>query len=145
MDETAHIDDSIVSAPEEDHALETRMMRVMVVAIALAVIISGVVAPWRVTTGLLLGGGLSIFNYQWLHGSTRALVDAAARSGKVSSTAWRYVLRYFVIAAIVFIAYKLKLISLPAAIIGLCSFVVALFAEAFRQFYFAILNREGIH
>jgi hypothetical protein len=29
-----------------------------------------------------------------------------------------------------------------ATIAGLCSFVVALFVEAFRQFYFAIIRRE---
>jgi len=36
-------------------------------------------------------------------------------------------------------------VSLPATIVGLCSFVVALFAEAFRQSYFSIVNREGIN
>jgi hypothetical protein len=31
---------------------------------------------------------------------------------------------------------------LPATIAGMCSFVAALFVEAFRQFYFVIIGRE---
>jgi hypothetical protein len=31
---------------------------------------------------------------------------------------------------------------LPAVLAGLCSFVVALMAEALREFYFAIIERE---
>jgi len=34
---------------------------------------------------------------------------------------------------------------LPAIIGGLCTFVVALFAEALREFYFVIIQREGIN
>jgi len=42
-------------------------------------------------------------------------------------------------------SYKLNAVSLPATIVGLCSFVVALFAEAFRQVYLTIVHREGIN
>jgi uncharacterized membrane protein len=49
-----------------------------------------------------------------------------------------------VVTAVVFIAYKLGIVSLTATIIGLCSFVVAFFAEALREFYFVIIHREGI-
>jgi hypothetical protein len=47
-----------------------------------------------------------------------------------------------VIAGAVFAAYQLNLVSLPATLGGLSSFVVALFVEAFRQFYFAVIRRE---
>ena len=56
----------------------------------------------------------------------------------------QYILRYLVIATVVFIAYKLNIVSLAATIAGLCSFVVALFVEAIREFYFAIIHREEI-
>jgi hypothetical protein len=46
------------------------------------------------------------------------------------------------VGLIVIAAYKLNVISLPATIIGLASFVVALFAEAFRASYYAIIHRE---
>jgi hypothetical protein len=49
-----------------------------------------------------------------------------------------------VIAAAVVVAYQWDLVSLPATIAGLCSFVVALFVEALREFYSAIIQREEI-
>jgi hypothetical protein len=54
----------------------------------------------------------------------------------------RYVIRYFVVGATGYAAYELGLVSLPAMFAGLCSFVPALFVEALRQFYFAIIRRE---
>jgi hypothetical protein len=55
---------------------------------------------------------------------------------------WKHAVRYVVVGGAVFAAYQLQIISLAATIAGLCSFVVALFVEAFRQFYFAIIRRE---
>jgi H2-forming N5,N10-methylenetetrahydromethanopterin dehydrogenase-like enzyme len=52
------------------------------------------------------------------------------------------VLRYVVIAAAVFAAYTLDLVSLTAVLAGMSSFVVAMFVEAIREFYFAIIKRE---
>ena len=54
----------------------------------------------------------------------------------------RYFIRYLVVGAVGFTAYKFDLVSLPAMFAGLCSFVPALFIEAFRQFYFAFIRRE---
>ena len=102
-------------------------------------------APWRITTGLLLGGALSLVNYSWLRTSVGAIIEANSSGKTNGGRSARYVLRYLVITAAVFAAYKLSLISLPATVVGLCSFVVALFVEAFREFYFTIIHREGIN
>lgn len=114
----------------------------MYATVALAVIISAPLAPWRVTTGLLLGGLLSLLNHQWLRVSLSAIFGAAQSGKRVKINAARYVLRYFVIAAVVALAYTLDLVSIVATLIGLCSFVVAVMLEAFMQIYFAIINRE---
>jgi predicted secreted protein len=123
-------------------ALEARMLRTMIVTIVAAIIISAVVAPWRVTTGLLLGGALSILNYRWLHSSATAIINLNIGSPAPRAHSMRYVLRYAIIAAAVFAAYQLSFVSLAATIAGLCSFVPALMTEAFRQFYFIIIHRE---
>ena len=127
-------------------ALEARMLRTMVVTIIAAVVIAAAIAPWRITTGLLLGGALSILNYRWLHSSATAIINLnvglPAGSPAPRAHSIRYVLRYAIIAAAVFAAYQLKLVSLAATIVGLCSFVPALMFEAFRQFYFIIIHRE---
>ena len=131
------------SQPTADGAIDTRVLRTMAVATGLAVLISVAVAPWRVTTGLLLGGLLSLLSHHWMRTSISAAFDRALGSGtKPQITSMKYVLRYFVVAAAVFAAYNLGVVSLPATIAGLCSFVVALFVEAFREFYFAIIHRE---
>jgi len=124
-----------------DGALELRLFRVMIVTVVLAVIAGTVLAPWRVTSGLMLGGVLSLLNYHWLRTSVAAIFNMGQTERprvKVS----RYIIRYLVVGVAVFAAYQLQVISLPATMAGLGSFVPALFVEAFRQFYFAIIRRE---
>ena len=131
-------------AGEPDGALETRIFRLMIAIVSLAVIAAAILAPWRVTAGLALGGSLSILNYHWLRSSIEAVLsNANAKPPRLKL--WRYIFRYFVVGAFVFAAYGLGIVSLPATIIGLSAFVPALFVEAFRQFYFSIIHREGTY
>ena len=129
-------------------ALEARMLRTMVVTIIAAVAIAMPIAPWRIPTGLLLGGALSILNYRWLHSSATAIINLniglPGGSPAPRAHSIRYVLRYAIVAAAVFAAYQLNIVSLAATIIGLCSFVPALMLEAFRQSYFIIIHREEL-
>jgi hypothetical protein len=143
--------------------IEGRVFRTMMFATGLAVIASLPFAKWRITTGLLVGGLLSLLNHYWLSSSTAAAFSVvlqgtdlrAANQTKTNQIVAnpngvpkiklaQYILRYFVVAAIVFFGYKLNIISLTATMIGLCSFVAALFVEAFREFYFVIIHREEI-
>ena len=124
--------------------VDVRIFRAMALAVGLAVVASAVFAEWRITSGLLLGGVLSLLNHYWLISSTTAAFKVVAHGDKPRITIFHYVLRYLVIAAVVFAAYRLNIVSLVATIAGLCSFVVALFVEAFREFYFAIIHREEI-
>src|SRR6266550_5060880 len=122
-------------------ALETRVFRVMIASVGLAVVVSTMLQPWRVTTGLMLGGLLSLLNFHWLETSVAAVFNVnVTERPRVGIS--RYIIRYFVVAAAAFTAYELRLVSLPAMFAGLSSFVPALFIEAFRQFYFAIIRRE---
>lgn len=125
-----------------DVELEARLFRVMLVAVLLATIGSAVLAPWRVTTGLFLGGLLSLWNYQWMRSSIAAAFNLQEAGKRPKLRVWRYVIRYLVVGGTVYLAYRLNIASLPAMLVGLCSFVVALFAEASRQIYL-ILIRAG--
>ena len=122
--------------------VEVRIIRTMAFAVALAVLISLPFASWRTTVGLLLGGILSLLNHHWLSSSTAAAFTVLVHGTKPKLKLAQYVLRYLVITALVFTAYKLNIVSLAATIAGLCSFVVALFVEALREFYFVIIHRE---
>jgi hypothetical protein len=129
-------------AETDSAVMERRLFRTMCVTVVIAVLVSATFAPWRVTSGLLLGGILSLFNYQWLRTSLAAVFGAAESGRRVKINAARYVLRYFVIAAVVAAAYTLNLVQIVATLLGLCSFVVAALIEAFMQIYFIIVNRE---
>jgi hypothetical protein len=127
-----------------ENRLERRIFNAMACSVALAAVASVPLFSWRVTTGLLLGGGLSLLNHHWLRSSTASAFSVIAHGAKPKLSIVAYVLRYLVIATAVFLAYKLNLVSLAATIVGLCSFVMALFVEAIREFYFAIIHREEI-
>jgi len=127
---------------EREQAAESRVWRSMVIAVSVAVAISSVLAPWRVTSGLLLGGLLSLLNYRWLHISVAAILSVDFSSQRPRANASRYVLRYLIVGGIVFAAYNLNLVSLAATLVGLCSFVPALLIEAGREFYLIIIHRE---
>ena len=116
----------------------------MVVTTALAVAVAAFIAPWRVTTGLLVGGILALFSHSWLKNSAAAAIRLSAAGGAPQLRLAQFILRYVVIAAVIFTAYTLDLISLPFVLVGLSTFVVAMFVEAAREFYFAIKEREEI-
>jgi hypothetical protein len=111
-------------------------------AALVAVLVSAFLAPWRVTAGLALGGALALFNQHWLRGSVEAVFGGAGADRPPKVRAMRYVLRYAVVAALVFFAYQAGFVSLVATLAGMCAVVAALLAEGFRQFYFAIVGRE---
>ena len=122
--------------------LESRVFRTMAIASALSVSVAAFIAPWRVTTGLLLGGVLALFSHRWLKNSAAAVIQLSATGGQPQWRLAQFVLRYIVVAAAVFAAYTLDLVSLPWVLVGMSSFVVAMFVEAIREFYFAITKRE---
>ena len=121
-----------------DNTVESRVFRAMTAIVSIAVIAGLIAAPWRVVTGLIVGGSLSLLNFHWLRTSMMAVFNQSTPRIRVL----RYILRYIIVATVIAIAYKFRLISLPATIVGLCSFVGAFFIEASRQSYFILTGRE---
>src|SRR5438094_9339937 len=118
----SQIADSVNGAVElrdGDDKLEGRLLRSMAVATAIAVMVSSFIAPWRVTSGLFLGGSLSLLNYHWLHSSVAAILNIDFSVQRPRAGSWRYLLRYFVVGVPVFATYRLHLISLVATLLGL--------------------------
>jgi small-conductance mechanosensitive channel len=131
--------------PARNKSIEGRIFRTMALATVVATIGSLPFAQWRITTGLLMGGVLALLNHYWLSSSTAAAFSVMLHGTRPRLSLVQYVLRYLVITLVVLVAYKLNVVSLPATIVGLCSFVPALFGEALREFYFAIIHREEIN
>ena len=124
--------------------MEQRMLRSMLAVTLVAVLASLLFAPWRVTTGLLLGGALALFNYHWLHTSVVAALSPNPVSRNFVFRIGRYALRYMIVALVIASSYLLNVISLPATLVGMCSFAVAGLIEAFLQIYFAFTHREEV-
>jgi hypothetical protein len=142
MTQLAHSEGT--AAHNEPDAINRRIVRTMVFVVLVAATVSLFVTTLQVTSGILLGGALSLLNFSWMRGSLAAAFSVAYSGQKPQIKIVQYVLRYLVIAVAVIVTYKLKLASLPAMIFGLCSFVPALMVEAVREFYFAIIRREEV-
>lgn len=127
---------------EDPAAMERRIFRGMCVIVALAVPLSAALAPWRVTTGLLLGGLLAILNHHWLRTSVEAMFGAAPPGSRPRLRLARYVLRYVVVAAAVSAAYWFDAVSLVATLVGMCAPAAAALVEGVTQLYFAVIRRE---
>ena len=131
-------------ADSSSNALHLRVFWTMAIATGLSVAVSAVIGPWRFTTGLLVGGLLALFSHRWLKNSAAAAIEMSAGGGPRKLPLMQFMLRYVVIAAVVFSLNQLDLLSVPAVLWGMSSFVVAIFVEASREFYFAIIQREEI-
>ncbi|MBV9210340.1 MAG: ATP synthase subunit I [Acidobacteria bacterium] len=131
----------MLTARDDPAAMERRIFRGMCVAVAVAVLTSMLWWPWRVTTGLLLGGMLSLLNHHWLRTSIAAALGSGHAVPRLGIA--RFVLRYFVVTSVIIAAYMLDAVSLVATLAGLCSFVAAALLEAFMQIFFIIVHREG--
>jgi len=131
-------------ADSSSNTLHLRIFRTMAIATGVSVAVSAVVGPWRVTTGLLVGGLLALFSHRWLKNSAAAAIQLSLGGGPQKLRLMQFMLRYVVLAAVVFSLYQLDLLSLTAVLAGMSSFVVAIFVEALREFYFAIIQREEI-
>lgn len=143
MSDFANTRHSAPLSTESDVTIDQRLLRTMVVTTLLAVGLSPFFASWRASTGLLLGGGLAVLNHHWLKSSISAAFGNALAGTKPRIGVIKFVLRYLVIGLVVYVAYTLNIVSLPATILGLCAFVVALFIEAIREFYFTIVASRG--
>jgi hypothetical protein len=123
--------------------IDQRLLRTMVVTTLVAVGLTPFFASWRVATGVFLGGALALVNHRWMKSSIASAFSSVTAGTAPNIGVAKFVLRYLVIGLTVYAAYVLNIVSLPATILGLCTFVVALFFEAGREFYFTIVASRG--
>ena len=68
----------------------------MAIATGLSVAVSAVVGPWRVTTGLLVGGLLALFSHRWLKNSAAAAIELSIGGSTPKLRLAQFILRYVV-------------------------------------------------
>ena len=140
--DSGHAASTEAGGGEDPAAMERRIFRATCVIVALAVPLSGMLAPWRVTTGILVGGLLAILNHHWLRTSVEAMFGSAPPGSRPRVRMASYVLRYVVVAMVVAVAYWLDAVSLVATLVGMCAPALAALIEGFTQLYFAVISRE---
>src|SRR4028118_1834220 len=86
-------------ASENASAMAERLFRVMIWTVAAAVIASAVWMPWRVTTGLFIGGALSLLNHHWMRTAIGAAFALASNTegAKPKLKIMRFITRYFIV------------------------------------------------
>jgi hypothetical protein len=115
-----------LTAPE---AVERRVWRNIFAVVAIAVVIAAIVADLTFMLGLVLGGGLALLNYKWLHSSLRAAIGAGGEKAP-PGTIIRFVVRWLVIAAAAWAASKTGYFDPIAILAGLFAPAAAVMIEA---------------
>lgn len=96
--------DSNEHGEDENRAAERRLERYTYFYIFVATIAGWYWSGWRMALGVLVGSALSLFNKRWLRGSLQVMLDRAAAEGTGEVppfTAFKFVLRYVVIALVI--------------------------------------------
>lgn len=123
---------------------EKRLLPIMIIVSMIAISVSLWFQDWRITSGLALGCCLSIVNYKWANHSLKAMFDKSINLAKPSFSIAGYFLRYLTFGSVIGLAYFLNLISIVAALLGLLTFITAIFIAAFIQLFFGLIKREEI-
>jgi hypothetical protein len=122
----------------DDSGIERRFRRNTYVVIGVAASVGWFLSGWRMALGAMLGGALCLFNIRWLGGSVRAILSKAAvtQSGRVPpGAAFKFILRYFIIAAVIVIALSTGFFHPLGIGIGFAAFAGGVMIEAAYQLY----------
>ncbi len=106
-----------------------RVLVLMAVIIGVGAIAGFAVGPARFGLGVLAGGVLSFANYFWQRNSTRAIFAQAANGEKPMLLGVRYILRYVLIGAVLWVIYLTGAFPIVAVVLGLAAFAFAVVVE----------------
>jgi|SRR5882672_7836094 len=120
----------------DDSGIERRFQRNVYIVIGVAATAGWFLSGWRMALGALLGGALCLFNIRWLSGSVRAILSKAVvmQNGRVPPfTASKFILRYFIVAAVIAIAFSTGYFHPLGIGIGFAAFAGGVMIEAAYQ------------
>ena len=118
-------------------AAEARLPRWMMASGGLATVVALAAGEPRFAAGLVLGAGLALVNYFWLHQAIGHLMRAGEERMPRFLVA-KFILRYPLAFGGVYLLYRTGWVSLPGLFAGLFVPVAGVLAEA------ALQIREGL-
>ena len=121
-----------------------RIQRVMIVIGIAAIATAQAYFGWRISLGVLLGCITGYVNFHWLKRVVAGLAELTAQSGTPASSrgiVYRFLQRYFLMAAAGFVILRVSRESLYGLFAGLLLPVAALLCEAAYEGYAALTRR----
>ncbi len=131
----------------EPQAVERRVLRNIVIAIALGALSAAIFGGLRLALGALLGGVLSIINFKWLAGSLRALFELNRETGSKKTppgTMMKFILRWLLIGAAGYGASLTGLFDPAGIVAGLLAPAAAVILEAGYSTYKTVTEPEAV-
>jgi hypothetical protein len=128
-----------LTAPE---AVERRVWRNIFAVVAISVVIAALTSDLKFMLGLVLGGGLALLNYKWLHSSLRAVL-ATGQEKTPPGTMIKFVVRWLMIAAIAWAANLTGYFNPVAILAGLFAPAAAVMIEAAYVAFVNLRTREN--
>ena len=141
--------DADCAASEDDlpafinpQAVERRVWRNILAVLACAIIAAAIFADLHFLLGLILGGGLALLNYRWLHSSLRAILGTGNRSAP-PGTSMKFIARWLLIAIMAWAANRTGYFDAVGILAGLFAPAAAVMLEAVYVTYKTLARRDG--
>jgi hypothetical protein len=120
-----------------------RIQRYMIVLAVLFALAAWIRFGWKIALGFVIGCGISYLNFYSLKRVVNALADKATQTGRGSSSTgvvFRFMLRYFLMAAAAYAILSGSPVSLYGFFAGLFLPVAAIGCEAAYEVYQALAH-----
>jgi ABC-type dipeptide/oligopeptide/nickel transport system permease component len=134
--------ETYADALTDSEAVERRVWRNILGVLAVAVLIAAVFAELSFILGLVLGGGLALLNYRWLHSSLRAILGTGSKHAP-PGTSMKFIVRWLLIATLGWVANRTGYFDAVGILAGLFAPAAAVMIEAAYVTYKMVARRNG--
>lgn len=124
-------------------AVEGRLARNLPLVSLILIALSWAKVDWKFAVSVALGCGLAYLNYRWLHSSLKAILAAAAGGDTSSRRMSKFLARWLVIFAVLFVVPQVTTLSTLGILLGLFALPTAVMVEAGFQLYWVL--RHGLN
>jgi hypothetical protein len=99
---------------------------------------------FRVTLGVLAGGGLAVLNFRWMEAGLNAALGGGlmTRRKKAVGVA-KFVLRFVLLGVVIYAIVAARIADLKAVLAGLFIFIIAIMWEALRLAFRSVAGSES--
>ncbi|HJQ24427.1 MAG TPA: ATP synthase subunit I [Blastocatellia bacterium] len=126
----------------DSEAVERRVWRNILAVLACAILAAAIFADLHFLLGLILGSGLALLNYRWLHSSLRAILGTGS-SHAPPGTSMKFIVRWLLIATLGWAANRTGYFDAVGILAGLFAPAAAVMIEAAYVTYKTIARGDG--